>query len=127
MNAEEPELNAISYAVIGAAQTVSRALGAGFLEKIYENALCWELRKRHLEVLQQGVFDVRYDGQVVGTYIPDIVVAARVIVEVKAVAALDSTCRAQCLNYLRATGLPLCLLLNFGRPRLEYTRFAMTS
>jgi len=119
-------INSVSYAIIGAAQRVSNGLGVGFLEKVYENALFWELRKTQLEIACQSSYDVLYDGHCVGTYIPDLVVANRVIVEIKAVPSLDSSAKAQCINYLRVTGLPLCLLLNFGRPRLEFLRFVLT-
>ena len=120
------DINAVSYAIIGAAQRVSNGLGVGFLEKIYEKALVWELRKSSLELVCQGPHDVIYDGQIVGTYVPDIVVSGRVVVEIKAVAVLDSSAKAQCINYLRVTRLPVCLLLNFGRPRVQYFRFALS-
>ena len=119
-------INTVSYAIIGAAQRVSSALGVGFLEKVYENALVWELRKARLEVASQVAYDVLYDGHPVGTYIPDLVVANRVIVEIKAIPSLDSSIKAQCINYLKVTDFPLCLLLNFGRPRLEFLRFVLT-
>ena len=119
-------INSVTYAIIGAAQRVSSGLGVGFLEKVYENALVWELRKANLELACQVPYDVLYDGHAVGTYIPDIVVANRVIVEIKAVPSVDSSAKAQCINYLKVTGLPLCLLLNFGRPRMEFSRFALT-
>ena len=117
-------INAISYTIIGAAQRVSSALGVGFLEKVYENALAWEIRKAGLAVSQQSVVPVYYDGRVVGDYMPDLLVEGRVIIEIKATEAVDRIYRAQCINYLRATGLKLCLLLNFGRPRLQVARFA---
>ena len=119
-------LNSVGYAVIGAAQRVSSALGVGFLEKVYQNALVWELRKGSLEIACQVPYDVLYDGHVVGNYIPDIVVNQQVVVEIKAVPSLDAVAKAQCINYLKVTGLPLCLLLNFGRPRLELSRIALT-
>ena len=119
------ELNDISFKIIGAAYQVSNTLGAGFLEKVYENALCWEVRKHSLKVAQQATVSVTYDGRVVGDYVPDLLVEDRVVVEIKATEAVDRVYRAQCINYLRATGLRLCLLLNFGRPRLQVARFAL--
>ena len=119
-------INTVSYAIIGAAQRVSSALGVGFLEKVYANALVWELRKSGLEIASQIPYDVLYDGHAVGTYIPDLIVDNRIIVEIKAVPSLEASAKAQCINYLKVTGLPLCLLLNFGRPRLEFSRFALT-
>jgi GxxExxY protein len=114
----------LTQRIIGCAITVSNGLGAGFVEKAYENALAHELRKAGLAVAQQRGVIVAYDGVVVGAYAVDLLVEDRVIVELKAVRALDTVHQAQCIDYLRATGLPICLLLNFGRPRLEVKRFA---
>jgi GxxExxY protein len=122
MRADEIALNRASERIIGCAFTVLNTLGAGFLEKIYENALAHELRKAGLAVLQQYGIVVRYDGIDVGDYAVDLLVEGAVLVELKAVRALDDIHRAQCLNYLKATGLHLCLLVNFGRTRLEVKR-----
>jgi GxxExxY protein len=116
------ELNDITGAIIGAAQKVSVTLGCGFLEKVYENALAIELRRRGREVAQQKAIDVRYGEEIVGEYVADLVVDQRVVVELKAATCLDRVHKAQCLNYLRATGLRFALLLNFGRPKLEVHR-----
>lgn len=116
------DLNRISERVIGCAFVVSNALGAGFLERVYENALAHELRKSGLLVAQQHPVAVTYDGVVVGNYTVDLFVEGAVMVELKAVASLDASHRAQGLNYLSATGLPLCLPINFGRPRIEIKR-----
>ncbi len=70
---------------------------------------------------------VLYDGVVVGTYVADVVVEDSVLVEIKAVKLLDEIHSAQCLNYLKATGLPLCLLINFGRPRVDIKRLILTT
>jgi GxxExxY protein len=72
--------------------------------------------------MQQARFDVRYSGRVVGEYVADLIVGGTVIVEVKALRALERVHDSQALNYLKATRLPVALLLNFGRPRLEYRR-----
>jgi len=124
MNAEcwREAMNALSRAIIGAAQTVSSRLGYGFLEKVYENALALEVRKLGFRVEQQRPVHVYYEGEIVGDYVPDLTVEDRLIVEIKAISALDRIQRAQCLNYLRATNHRLCLLLNFGQPRLEVAR-----
>jgi len=122
MNANEARINDLSKLVIGCALAVANTLGSGFVEKVYENALAYELRKRGLAVVQQGGVVVRYDGVVVGDYTTDLLVEDAVLVELKAVKALDSIHLAQCLNYLKATDLRLCLLLNFGKPRLEIKR-----
>ena len=124
MNTDGPGLNELTQRAIGCAMAVSNGLGAGFVEKVYENALAHELRKAGLAVAQQRGVTVLYDGVVVGDYAVDLLVEDRVIVELKAVQALDTVHHAQCMNYLRATGLPVCLLLNFGRPRLEVKRIA---
>ncbi|HUL55772.1 MAG TPA: GxxExxY protein [Usitatibacter sp.] len=121
-DAERSALDTITSRVIGCAHTVGNVLGPGFLEKVYENALMVELRYDGLRVDQQVPFQVRYREEVVGNYIPDIVVEHAVILEVKAQARLDVVNRVQCLNYLRATGLRIALLLNFGSPRVEVQR-----
>lgn len=121
----DDELNALTERIIGCAFKVSNALGAGFLEKVYENALALELRKRGLDVKQQAPVSVFYDGTVVGEYFADLVVSDTVIVELKAVKEFSDAHAAQCLNYLKATGLPICLLLNFGKPRVEVKRYRL--
>ena len=124
MHADEEILNAISGKIIGCAFTVLNTLGVGFLEKVYENALVQELREAGLTVAQQQGVKVMYKGSVVGTYVTDLIVEQAVIVELKAAKAMDPTHYAQCLNYLKASGLPLGLVLNFGNPRLEIKRVA---
>jgi GxxExxY protein len=119
---ERLHLDAISSQVIGAAQKVSSRLGCGFLEKVYENSLMVELARKGLQVEQQRLVHVTYEGVIVGDYIPDLVVEDSILVEVKAVTGLDAIHRRQCINYLRATGYRICLLLNFGQPRLEVKR-----
>ncbi len=116
------ELNQISKLIIGCAFAVSNGLGSGFLEKVYENALAHELRKAELKVAQQYPITVYYDGVIVGNYVADLLVEDCVLVEMKAIKALGNIEMAQCLNYLEATELRLCLLLNFGKPRVEIKR-----
>jgi GxxExxY protein len=123
--ASDSVLNGISERVIGAAFKVANTLGCGFLEKVYENALAHELRKNDLKVCQQHPVPVYYDGVLVGDFYADLLVADQVLVELKAVKAFDENREAQCLNYLRGTGLSLCLLLNFGKPRIEIKRFRL--
>jgi GxxExxY protein len=112
----------ISRSVIGAALRVSNSLGVGFLEKVYENALAIELRFSGHEVEQQRAIDVRYRGEVVGLYQADLLVDGCLVVELKVAEALLPIHKAQCLNYLRATGLETGLVINFGRPHLEIRR-----
>jgi GxxExxY protein len=125
LTAEETELNRLSKAIIGCALAVANTLGPGFVEKVYENALAHEIRKTGLTVAQQYGVVVRYDDIIVGEYAVDLLVQGSVVVELKAVAALNNIHRAQCLNYLKATSLRMCLLLNFGRPRLEIRRLVL--
>ena len=124
MNADKRrlELNLVTERVIGCAFVVGNALGAGFLEKVYENALVYELRKQGLRVEQQRPIEVLYDGVIVGNYQADLLVEESVITELKAVTALNMVHFAQCMNYLKATGLTLGLLINFGNPKVEVKR-----
>jgi GxxExxY protein len=114
--------NELSEAILGAAYAVSNSLGAGFLEKVYENALAHELRKMGMRIDQQACLQVVYDGVVVGEYVADLIVEGRVLVELKAVKEFDDVHRAQVLNYLKATNLKLGLLLNFGTPKVGVCR-----
>ena len=118
-------LNDISEKIIGCAFKVSNTLGCGFLEKVYENALAYELRKIGFIVGQQEDITVLYDGMEVGKYAADLLVEGGILVELKAVRDLNDIHRAQCMNYLRATGLKLCLLINFGYPRVEVKRIVL--
>jgi GxxExxY protein len=119
---EEEELNGLTERIIGAAFKVSNILGCGFLEKVYENALVIELRKNGLKAEPQRAVQVIYEGQIVGEFLTDILVEDTVILELKATTEHHDAFTAQCLNYLKATGKPLCLLLNFGKPRVEIKR-----
>jgi len=116
------EHDSLTEAVIGCVFRVANGLGAGFLEKVYENALLHELRKSGLEAKQQVAVSVHYDGQNVGDYIGDIVVEGRLLLELKACKALEDAHLAQCLNYLKATGIPTCLLINLGTPKPQIKR-----
>jgi len=120
--ASREELNSITEGIIGCAYAVSNGLGAGFLEKVYENALAHELRKAKLDVGQQYDIRVIYDGVVVGDFVADLLVERNVLVELKAVKALDENHMAQCINYLKATGFSICLLINFGTARIQVKR-----
>ena len=123
MNTDDEQLNQLTEKVIGCAFTVSNVLGCGFMEKVYENALAHELRKAGFDVHQQHPITVRYDGVVVGEYVADLMVNGRVIIELKAAKNLDEVHTAQCLNYLRATGIAVCLLINFAKPKVDIKRF----
>jgi GxxExxY protein len=116
------EVNRITEKIIGCSYTVSNALGIGFVEKVYENALAHEVRKAGLSAKQQHPIKVQYDGLVVGEFFADLLVEERVLVELKAVSMLTDEHTAQALNYLRATGLELCLLINFGTTKVQVKR-----
>ena len=115
----------ISERIIGCAFAVGDELGSGFVEKVYENALALELRIAGLAAEQQHGIAVLYKGVTVGMYAADLLVEGSVIVELKAVRELDDTHRAQCLNHLKATGLRVCLLISFGKPRVEVKRLML--
>ncbi len=123
MNTDGERYNSITERVIGCAFRVGSRLGCGFLEKCYENALIYEIRKAGLTAEQQVPIKVWYDGIVVGDFYADIVVEGVLLIELKSAKALDTIHAAQCINYLSATGLPLCLLINFWR-KVEIKRIA---
>ena len=123
INADARRLNEITEKIIGCAYEVANELGCGFLEKIYQNAMFVELTRKELSVQQQAPIVVRYHGVVVGEYVADLFVEQSVIVELKAVKELDDVHAAQCLNYLKATGIRVCLLINFAKPKIEIRRY----
>ena len=108
--------------IIGAAFEVHRELGPGFLEKVYETALVRELESRGLRARSQAEIAVHYKGQSVGVYYADVLVNDKVICEIKATEDLASVHEAQLLHYLKATGIKVGLLLNFGSPRAQVKR-----
>ena len=122
MTDESDQLNALTEKIIGAAFAVANNLGIGFLEKVYENALAFELRKNGLKAEQQSPIKIYYDNVIVGDYVADLVVEQSILVELKAVKALDDIHFAQCMNYLKATGMKVCLLLNFGTSKIQIKR-----
>jgi GxxExxY protein len=113
----------LSYKIMSAVFEVHNILGVGFLEKVYENALLKELALRGLSVEAQKEIKVFYkeEGEV-GLYFADAVVNGEILLELKAVESLSNLHKAQVLNYLKATGLKLGLLINFGKERIEYQR-----
>jgi GxxExxY protein len=119
---ERALLEALVEKVVGAAYEVSNVLGAGFLEKIYERALMEELTIRGVRVRAQTPYPVAYKGKHIGTYSADLVVEDRLLVEVKCVEGFSNEHLAQCINYLKASGLHLALLINFRRPKVEWRR-----
>lgn len=116
------EDEALTQAIIGCAMKVHRTMGPGFLESVYENAFAHEMRKAGLHVECQVPIQVRYDGIVVGDFSADMRVDDRILIENKAVLALNTAHEVQLVNYLTATGIEIGLLINFGAGRLEFKR-----
>jgi GxxExxY protein len=112
----------LSELIIACAYKVGNTLGCGFLEKVYENSLSLELTADGLKTEVQKPIKVFYEGQVVGEYSADIVVEDEIIVELKATKAIQDVHFAQCQNYLKATGMKLGLLINFGGERVQVRR-----
>jgi GxxExxY protein len=112
----------LSERVIGCAMSVNRDLGHGFLERVYEAALAIELDEARVAYERQRGVAVRYRGRVVGEYICDFIVDGRLLLELKALTTMTREHEAQVMNYLKATGLTVALLLNFGTPTLGVRR-----
>lgn len=108
--------------IIGVCFEVLNELGSGFLESVYQKALVWALVQAGLMVQEQVPLKVVFRGKIVGEFIADIVVGSQVVLELKSGKALNAEQEAQLLNYLKATGMKVGLLLNFGRPKLEWKR-----
>ncbi len=108
--------------ILGAAFEVSRELGNGFLESVYERALEVVLVQKGLKVERQVPIKVHFRGMEIGHFVADLLVAGSVLVELKAVKALLSEHQAQVIHYLKATGLKVGLLINFGTAKIEYKR-----
>jgi GxxExxY protein len=111
--------------VIQCAFKVHKILGFGFLENIYQNALLIELEKNGLKAVKEAPIQVSYDGRVIGEYIADVLVEDRIILELKSVKEFHPAHEAQLVNYLKATGLEIGLLINFGE-RVEIKRKVLT-
>src|SRR5688500_17553313 len=123
---EEYPHKELSHDIIGAAMKVLNTLKPGLDEKLYENALVIELRKRGHRVDQQKQFPVYYEGQGIGVLIPDLIVDDAVIVDPKVVTAFNETHIAKMIGYLAITGLQLALLLSFKEAKLQWKRIVRT-
>lgn len=108
------EINVLTHKVIGCAFKVHNVLGPGFLEKVYENALKFELKKQGIDVLQQVKLPVWYEGHQVGVYFPDLWIEGQLIIEIKAAITLAPEHEMKLLHYLSATSIDNGLLINFG-------------
>lgn len=115
----------LTYRIRACVFEVYRELGHGFRERVYEKALLAELETCGLRVSSQVPFQVRYKGRVIGEYIADVVVEDRVILELKAQDRLPPTCEAQLLNYLKASGIRIGMLINFAAPRATVKRMIL--
>ena len=112
-------------AVIGCAMEVMNILGHGFLEKVYENALCVEMRLKSIPYQQQPRFSVVYKEFQVGEYVPDLIVADSVVVDAKTIDGITDHEIGQVLNYLKITGLRVGLILNFKYSKLQWKRVVL--
>ena len=119
------EINDLTYKINGAIYEVNRILGSGFLEKVYENALLVELRHNGLNAENQVPIKVKYKDENVGEYFADVIVENQVILEIKAIESLNRIHEAQILNYLKATGYKIGLLVNFTYPKAQIRRFVL--
>jgi GxxExxY protein len=115
----DPELNRLSGEIIGAAIEVHRCFGPGLEEELYEAALCAELRRRNMPFARQVWYDVIYKGEIIGRKRMDLIVAEKIVVELKSVDKLAAIHRAQLTTYLRISGLKLGLLINFNAVMLK--------
>ena len=105
---------------------VHKELGHGFLEKVYENAMMVMFRRNGVRAVQQAPIVVRFFEEVIGDYFADILVEEKIILELKSVEKIINAHKAQTLNYLKATGFHLAIILNFGKEKLEYERIALS-
>jgi GxxExxY protein len=119
---DRQSLDALAEIAIGAAYEVANTLGCGFIEKVYERALARELMLRGISVETQAPIIVRYKGESVGAYRADILIDGWLIIELKCADQFANEHLAQTLNYLKATGLRLALMINFQRPKVEWRR-----
>ena len=116
-----------TYTIIGCAMEVHRVLGCGFLEAVYQEALEREFTAQRVPFKPQPIVEISYKGQrLTKTYQPDFICHDEIVVEIKAISALSGTEKAQIINYLKATGKKIGLLINFGNKSLEYKRFVYT-
>jgi GxxExxY protein len=115
----------LTFRIRGRAYEVFRVLGAGFLEQVYQQALLSEFSLRGVKAVGQAALEVDYKGVPVGRYVADILVDDRVILELMAAESLTKAHEAQLLNYLKASGKKVGLLINFANPKAEIRRFVL--
>ncbi len=105
--------------------SVLNTLGHGFLEKLYENAMVIEFQEKNIPYQQQISFDVSYKGVSIGTYIPDLIVNDRIVVDVKTIDRISNNEKGQMLNYLKVTNVKVGLIINFKHAKLEWERIVL--
>jgi GxxExxY protein len=115
----------ITHKIISCAYDVYNQLGFGFSEKVYENAMMIKLEQKELRAHHQAPINVFFDGRLVGEYFADILVDDKIIIELKSIATLSKVHEVQLVNYLKATGLKVGLLINFGE-KLNFKRRIMS-
>jgi GxxExxY protein len=115
-----------THAIIGCAFEVLNELGHGLNEKLYENALVVEFKRREIAFDQQRRFEVLYKGEHVGEFIPDLIACGKVVVDTKTIDRITDHERGKMLNYLRVTKLPVGLILNFKHAKLEFERIVLS-
>lgn len=122
MDTDKYKHSDLTGVILKAAFEVHNTLGCGFLEKVYENSLCVELKKKGISFSQQKSINVYYNNEIVGEYFADILVDNTVIVELKTISKIEKIHEAQLINYLKGTNKKIGLLLNFAKPKLEIKR-----
>lgn len=112
----------VSEVIIGCCFEIMKELGAGFLEKVYKNALFIAMKQKGLTVLAEQSFEVVFRNYTIGRYVADLIVENAIVIELKCCTSLLPEHQAQVINYLKASGIPVGLLVNFGCQKLEYKR-----
>jgi GxxExxY protein len=119
---KQDKFGEITREILGCCFEVMNTLGSGFVESIYRNALAIALSEKGLEVVAEHGFEVTFRGRKIGIFVPDLIVAKEVIVELKSCEHLAGEHQAQLINYLAVTGLTVGILINFGKRKVEYKR-----
>ncbi len=115
----------LSYKIVGMAMEVHNELGFGFLEKVYENSLMVLLQREKINSVQQAPIEVYFKNEIVGKYIADILIEDKIILEIKSTDKIIDVHIAQTLNYLKATGIKLAIIINFGKEKLKFERICL--
>ncbi len=127
MNADDYPCKEETHAIIGCAFEMLNELGHGLNEKLYENSLVVEFKRRRIAFDQQRVFEILYKGEHVGEFRPDLIAFGKVVVDAKTIDRITDYERGQMLNYLRITKLPVGLILNFKHAKLEFERIVLSN